>query len=46
MNDSLLAAHTALSVGSVQGKEGLVFDIISVLPALSMLMSSAHCGLY
>lgn len=46
MNDSLLAAHTALSVGSVQGMWGLVFDIISELPAPSMLMSNAHCGLY
>lgn len=46
MNDSLLAAHTALSVGSFRGKGGLVFDIISGLPAPSMLMSNAHCGLY
>lgn len=46
MNDSLLAAHTALSVGSFQGKRELVFDITSVLPAPSMLTSNAHCGLY
>lgn len=45
MNDSLLAAHTALSVGSVQGKEGLVFDIISMLPAPSMLMNNTTVAL-
>lgn len=49
MNDSLLAAHTALSVGSVQWngmRGGLMFDIIAVLPAPCMLMSNAHCGRY
>lgn len=48
MNDSLLAAHIALSVGSVQwnGMGGLMFDIIAVLPAPRMLMSNAHCGRY
>lgn len=46
MNDSLLAAHTALSVGPVQGMWGLLFDIISELPAPSMLMNNAHCALY
>lgn len=49
MNDSLLAAHTALSVGSVQWngmRGGLMFDIIAVLPAPRILMSNAHCGQY